>query len=104
MGPDDDFPSDSSFDAMFTIFPVIFVIVLIIGVAITVMNWKKASDAGVNPFTMETEAMTTLIKSQALAPEKTLEQRLAALDALHAQGTITAEERASARAEALKTL
>jgi hypothetical protein len=51
---------------------------------------------------METEAMTTLIKSKALAPEKTIEERLAELDALHAKGTISAAELAAARAEVLK--
>ncbi|MFI5426289.1 hypothetical protein [Aeromicrobium sp. UC242_57] len=101
---DDSFPSDGTFDSMFTLFIVIFVVAAIGAAVVTVMNWKKASDAGVNPFTMETEAMTTLIKSQALAPEKTLEQRLADLDALHAKGTISAAELATARAEVLKSL
>ena len=99
---DDGFPDDSTFDAIFTIFPVIFVIVLIFAIATAVMNWKKASDAGVNPLTMETEAMTTLINSKALAPEKSVEERLAELDALHAKGTISAAELAAARAEVLK--
>ena len=99
---DDGFPDDSTFDAMFTIFPILFVIVLVGGIALTVMNWKKAADAGVNPLTMETEAMTTLINSKALAPEKTTEARLADLDALHAKGTISAAELAAARAEVLK--
>lgn len=99
---DDGFPDDSTFDAIFTIFPVIFVIVLIFAIATAVMNWKKAADAGVNPLTMETEAMTTLINSKALAPEKSIEERLAELDALHANGTISAAELAAARAEVLK--
>lgn len=101
---DDGFPSDSSFDSMLSLFIVVAVVVAIGGAVVTFMNWKKAADAGVNPFTMETEAMTTLIKSQALAPEKTLEQRLAELDALHAKGAITAAELATARAEALRSL
>ncbi|MDX6277053.1 MAG: hypothetical protein QOJ72_1181 [Nocardioidaceae bacterium] len=92
----------SGFDALFTIFPIIFVGVFVVGIILTVMNWKKASDAGVNPLTMETEAMTTFIKSKALAPEKSIEDRLAELDALHAKGTISAAELATARAEVLK--
>ena len=51
---------------------------------------------------METEAMTTLITSKALAPEKSIEERLAELDALHAKGTISAAELSAARAEVLK--
>lgn len=101
---DDGFPGDSTFDAMFTIVPVLMVLVLVGGIVLTVMNWKKASDAGVNPLTMETEAMTTLINSKALASEKPVEQRLADLDALHAKGAITAAELATARAEVLKNL
>lgn len=99
---DDTMPGDSFFDGVFAVFPIIFVGVIVVGVVLTVMNWKKASDAGVNPLTMETEAMTTLIKSKALAPEKTIEERLAELEALHAKGTISAEELAAARAEVLK--
>jgi hypothetical protein len=99
---DDGFPDDSTFDAMFTIFPIIFVVVLVFIVATALLNWKKAADAGVNPLTMETEAMTTLIKSKALAPEKSIEERLAELDALHGKGTISAAELAAARAEVLK--
>lgn len=99
---DDGFPSDSSFDAMFTIFPILFVIMLIGGIVFTLMNWKKAADAGVNPLTMETEAMTTLIKSKALATEKSIEERLAELEALHAKGTISSAELSAARAEVLK--
>lgn len=76
--------------------------IALIGLITGLMNWKKAADAGVNPITMETEAMTTLINSKALAPEKPLEERLAELDALHAKGAISAEELAGARAEALK--
>ena len=99
---DDGFPGDSTFDAMFTIFPILFVIVLVGGIALTLMNWKKAADAGVNPLTIETEAMTTLIKSKALASEKSIEERLAELDALRAKGTISAAELSAARAEVLK--
>lgn len=99
---DDGFPDDSSFDAMFTLFPILVVIVIVGGIAVTLMNWKKAADAGVNPLTMETEAMTTLINSKALASEKSIEERLAELDALHTKGTISAAELSAARAEVLK--
>lgn len=78
------------------------VVMLVVGGISLAMNWKKAADAGVNPLTMETEAITTLINSKALAPDKPVEERLAALDALHAKGTISAEELAAARAEVLK--
>jgi hypothetical protein len=76
--------------------------IVLIGVISGVMNWKKAADAGVNPLTMETEAMTTLIKSKALAPEKSLESRLKEVDDLLARGVISPAEHTAARAEILK--
>lgn len=100
---DDPYGNDSFFSGAPTWFVVLFFGMLVVGGVLMLMNWKKAADAGVNPLTMETEAMTTLIKSQALAPEKSLEERLAELDALHAKGTITAAELAAARAEVLKS-
>jgi hypothetical protein len=99
---DDPYGNDSLLGGAPTWFIVMFVGALIVGGIVTLMNWKKAADAGVNPLTMETEAMTTLINSKALASEKTLEERLAELDALHAKGTISAAELSTARAEVLK--
>ena len=93
---------DSSFDFMFTLVPVLIGIGFVVTIIIAVMNWKKAADAGVNPLTMETEAMTTLIKSKALAPEKNLEARLKEVDDLLARGVISAAEHATARTEILK--
>jgi hypothetical protein len=99
---DDPYGNDSLFDGAPAWFVVLFIGALVVIVVLTLMNWKKAADAGVNPLTMETEAMTTLIKSKALAPEKSIEERLAELDALHGKGTISAAELAAARAEVLK--
>ena len=93
---------DSSFDFMFTLVPVLIGIGFVVTIIIAVMNWKKAADAGVNPLTMETEAMTTLIKSKALAPEKSLEARLKEVDDLLARGVISKAEHTTARAEVLK--
>jgi competence protein ComGC len=92
----------SSFDFMFTLVPLLIGIGFVATIVIMVMNWKKASDAGVNPLTMQTEAMTTFIKSKAMTPETSIEARLAELDALHAKGTISDAELATARAEVLK--
>ena len=99
---DDPYGNDSLFSGAPSWFVVLFIGMLVVGGVLTLMNWKKAADAGVNPLTMETEAMTTLINSKALAPEKSVEERLAELDALHAKGTISAAELAAARAEVLK--
>lgn len=100
---DDPYGNDSLLSGAPGWFVVVFVGMLIIGGTLTVMNWKKASDAGVNPLTMETEAMTTLINSKALAPEKSIEERLAELDDLHQRAVISDAERAEARAAILKT-
>jgi heme/copper-type cytochrome/quinol oxidase subunit 1 len=94
--------NSSSLDFMFTLVPVVIGIGFVVAIVVAVINWKKAADAGVNPLTMQTEAMTTFIKSKALAPERSIEERLAELDALHAKGTISAAELATARAEVLR--
>jgi hypothetical protein len=99
---DDPYGNDSLFSGAPGWFVALFVGALIVGGILTLMNWKKAADAGVNPLTMETEAMTTLINSKALASEKSIEERLGELDALHAKGTISAAELSAARAEVLK--
>lgn len=95
---------DAGFDAMFNLVLVLVGIGFVAAVVIGLMNFKKAADAGVNPLTMETEAMTRLITSDVLAPEKSVEQRLAELDALQTRGVITATEHAAARAEIIKDL
>lgn len=92
-----------------SLFALMFALVLVLAgltfvaiIVVAVLNGQKAVDAGVNPLTMQTEAATTIIKSGALAPERSIEARLAELDALHTKGTITTAELATARAAVLK--
>ena len=64
-------------------------------------NAAKARELGHDPLTMQTELAARAMDSGLLAPQKSLEARLAELDDLRARGVITAEEHAKARADAL---
>jgi len=95
-------------DSLFAIFPVIFTIaalVVIAGIvaviALLVRNARKVSESGHDPFTLQADLAVKAIDSSLLAPAASVEERLAELDRLFAQGTITADEKAAARAELL---
>jgi hypothetical protein len=89
---------------MFGLFGLFFVGVVTFIIVAIVKNVQKAKELGKDPFTMETELTARAIDSQILAPEQSLEQRLAELDGLRDRGVITAEEHAKARAEAISAL
>ena len=94
-------------DAFSAIFGLVVVIVVFgFGFVIfsIVRNARKAAELGHDPITMQTELAAKALDSQALAPARTLEQRLAEVDALLAAGTISPDEHAAARARILGTL
>lgn len=66
-----------------------------------VVRSSRMAKRGQNPFTMQEDLAYQAMRSQTLAPAKSLEQRLAELDDLHARGVISDEEHRAARAEAL---
>jgi hypothetical protein len=67
-------------------------------------NAAKARALGHDPLTMQTELAARAMDSSLLAPQKSLEARLAELDELRARGVISAEEHAKARADTLAGL
>ncbi|MDP4332863.1 SHOCT domain-containing protein [Curtobacterium sp. A7_M15] len=67
-----------------------------------VLRSARMAKRGQNPFTLEEDLAYQAMQSRTLAPEKSLEQRLAELDDLHARGVISDEEHRVARAEALR--
>lgn len=69
-----------------------------------VRNAQKAHELGHDPITMQTELAARAIDSQALAPTRSVQERLAEVDALLASGTITAEEHAAARGRILGSI
>ncbi|MEK6311922.1 MULTISPECIES: SHOCT domain-containing protein [Curtobacterium] len=66
-----------------------------------VVRSSRMAKRGQNPFTLQEDLAYRAMQSQTLAPAKTLEQRLAELDDLHARGVISDEEHRVARADAL---
>ncbi len=96
----------------FGAFGALFIVMLVLGglffaavvafmVVAIVRNAAKAKELGHDPLTMETELAARAIDSQLLTPERTLEERLAELQDLHARGVIADDEYAAARAQAL---
>ena len=94
-------------DAFSVIFGVV-VVIIVLGFGFVIFsiirNAQKATELGHDPITMQTELAAKAIDSQALAPARTVEQRLAEVDDLLAAGTISTDEHAAARARILGTL
>jgi cytochrome c-type biogenesis protein CcmH/NrfG len=90
------------FDAMFVVVPVMIGLGFVAIVVTIVLRSARMAKRGQNPFTIEEDLAYQAMQSRTLAPEKSLEQRLAELDDLHARGVISDEEHRSARAEALR--
>ncbi|MFJ2977554.1 SHOCT domain-containing protein [Curtobacterium sp. NPDC087082] len=67
-----------------------------------ILRSARMAKRGQNPFTMEEDLAYQAMQSRTLAPEKSLEQRLAELDDLRARGVISDEEHRTARTEALR--
>ena len=67
-----------------------------------IVRSARMTKRGQNPFTVQEDLAYQAMQSRTLAPEKSLEQRLAELDDLHARGVISDDEHRGARAEALR--
>ncbi|MCW2750074.1 MAG: hypothetical protein JWR83_1184 [Aeromicrobium sp.] len=99
---DDGFPSDSTFNSIFVVFIIVFVLAAVASVFIAARNWNAAKKAGYDPLTIQTDLATKAMSSGMMAPQKSLEDRLKEVDDLLARGVISAAEHATARAEILK--
>jgi hypothetical protein len=73
-------------------------------VYIMVRNFRKAEEAGHDPFTLQTEIAVKALDSDVLSAEESAEERLAKIEKLFSDGTISAEERATARQAVLGTM
>lgn len=81
---------------------VIVVLGMIAVVVLAVYRGTRMANRGQNPLTLTEDLAFQATQSATLAPVKSLEQRLAELDDLHARGVISDDEHRSARAEALR--
>ncbi|WP_416395422.1 MULTISPECIES: SHOCT domain-containing protein [unclassified Curtobacterium] len=94
-----------AFGAFGVLFGVVAAVIGLGFVAIVVtvvLRSARMAKRGQNPFTMQEDLAYQAMQSRTLAPEKSLEQRLAELDDLHARGVISDDEYRAARAEALR--
>lgn len=95
---------DAGFSTVFAIVATIIAIGGIFAIVAAIMNAKKAIDLGHNPLTMQTELQAKVLDSRALAPERSVEERLAELDRLRASGAIDEAEHAATRSRILGSL
>ena len=92
------------FDSFGVIFAIVALLVLaafIFTAVVGVRNYKASKNAGLDPFTLQTELAVRAANSEMLAPKKTVEQKLIELDSLLARGVITRDEYTQARLKAL---
>ncbi|MGB3730745.1 SHOCT domain-containing protein [Microbacterium sp.] len=98
-------------NGLMALFGVVFAAVVIFMIISGVRKWKAAKDAGYDPLAMDTQIAAQLGRSELLRPagatgadasQKSIEERLAELDDLHARGVISDAEHAAARARTLE--
>lgn len=81
---------------------VIVVLGMIAVIVLAVYRSTRMANRGQNPLTLTEDLAFQATQSATLAPGKSLEQRLAELDDLHARGVISDDEHRAARADALR--
>lgn len=101
-----DFPGGMGFifDSFGVIFGIFTLLILAAGIFMAfvyVRNYKASKNAGLDPFTLQTELALRAANSEMLAPKKTIEEKLRELDDLLARGLITRDEYTQARLKAL---
>jgi hypothetical protein len=101
--PNDPGIFSGAFGVVFAIVAAIVVIGGAFVVFAAVRNARAAKRAGHDPLTMQTKLAARALDSDLLKPAdaRSVEERLAELDALAARGVITAAERDSARRDIL---
>jgi len=88
----------------FVLFGILFVAAIGFIIYSATRRYRAAKEAGLDPFAGDIQVMGKVKDSALLAPEESVEDRLAEIDALRAAGTITAEEHEAARARIIATL
>jgi uncharacterized membrane protein len=88
----------------FALFWILFIAAVIFILYTATRRYRAAKDAGLDPFAGDIQVMGQVKDSALLAPEHSVEERLAEIDALRAAGTITAEEHEAARARIIAAL
>ncbi len=87
--------------ALFVLFGVFFLSVVVVMIVTASRRYRVAKESGLDPFAGDIQMMGRVANSQALAPERSVQDRLAEVDALRAAGTISEGEHSAARARIL---
>jgi len=83
-------------------FVVTFIaVVFVITIVGAIRNYRNLKRAGVDPLTVQSTAYLHMQRAGVMQPNKSMAERLAELDRLRADGTISAEEHTAARAKVL---
>jgi hypothetical protein len=103
--------AQNGFGALFGLVVVVAIAGVIFSAVVGMRKYRVLKDAGVDPLTVDAAIAAKVLRSDVLAPatptvtptpEKTLEERLAELDDLHARGVISDDEHRDARSAALR--
>ena len=89
---------------LLVLFVILFVSVVGFMIYTASRRYRAAKQAGLDPFAGDIQVMGRVNDSAMLAPERSVEDRLAEIDALRAAGTISAEEHEAARTRIIATL
>jgi hypothetical protein len=94
-------PEPETFGPTFTgLFAIVGILILAGTAAVVVLivlNVRKVKRAGHNPLTVNADLSVRALDSALLAPEKSIEARLAELDDLLKRGVISTDEHSQAR-------
>ena len=88
--------------AVFFVLAGIFILLIVVFMIFSIVRrYRAAQQAGLDPFAGDIQVMGQVKNSALLAPERSVVDRLAEVDQLHAAGTISADELAASRARIL---
>lgn len=87
----------AEFKAFGTFVLIVMALTLVAGIA----NMVKLRRSGINPLTASADIANRVLASKMLAPAVSTEERLAEIDRLFENGTISAEEHKAARVAAI---
>ena len=90
------------FGIVFAVVAAIIVVGFVVVIVLVIRNVRKARQSGADPTTLQTDLAVRLLQSDALRAESTPQQRLEALDALRADGSISEEEYRQTRERILR--
>ena len=90
-------PAQSSFDVIFVVVGVLVVAGVALTIALFVRNVRAYRRSGLDPMTADADLAVRLMRSEALAPQRSIGDRLAELDQLRRDGAISEEEHRAAR-------